>query len=140
MTEMALRFGAPTFRIVRESPGTYRHRPRIETADDAYAILRPLAAEAQEVFVVLLLYARGRALGVVVVSRGTLTATLVHPREIFAPAIETRAASIIIAHNHPTGSAEPSDEDLELTERLIAAGELLGIPVLDSMVIGDGEF
>ncbi|MBI2378917.1 MAG: JAB domain-containing protein [Deltaproteobacteria bacterium] len=87
-----------------------------------------------------MLDARGRAIGVVMISRGTLTSSLVHPREVFAPAISARAASIILAHNHPSGDPSPSDEDFELSERLKVAGAVLGIPVVDSLVLGDDEF
>ncbi len=72
------------------------------------------------------------------VSEGILTASLVHPREVFAPAIREAAAGIVLVHNHPSGDPEPSPEDHEVTARLCAVGELVGIRVLDHVVIGDG--
>jgi DNA repair protein RadC len=71
---------------------------------------------------------------------GTLTASLVHPREVFAPAMEDRAASIIIAHNHPSGSLVISDKDREVTKRIFEAGELLGITLDDHIVIAGDDF
>jgi DNA repair protein RadC len=74
------------------------------------------------------------------VSEGTLTSSLVHPREVFGPAVREAAAAVIVAHNHPSGDPEPSGEDLAVTRRLIEAGRILGVPVLDHVVIGDGAF
>ena len=79
-------------------------------------------------------------LGFNVVSVGSLTAALVHPREVFKPVILANAAAVILLHNHPSGSAEPSAEDRALTERLEHAGELLGIRVLDHIILGDGHY
>lgn len=92
--------------------------------------------EPQEVFVSLMLDAKHRLRGFTEVSRGTLTASLVHPREVFAPAIRELAAAVIVLHNHPSGDPEPSAEDLAVTKRLKDAGELLGIPLLDHVIIG----
>jgi DNA repair protein RadC len=74
-----------------------------------------------------------------VVSVGSLNASLVHPREVFGPALELRAAAVIVAHNHPSGNPKPSSDDLELTARLAKGGELLGVALLDHIVVGDGE-
>jgi DNA repair protein RadC len=76
----------------------------------------------------------------VLVSRGSLNASIVHPREVFRPAIISSAASIVLAHNHPSGDPEPSDEDISITRRLAQVGELLGIPVLDHVVIAKRGF
>ena len=73
-----------------------------------------------------------------IVSVGSLTASIVHPREAFKAAILANAAAVIVSHNHPSGSVEPSPEDIELSRRLREAGELLGIRVLDSIVLGEG--
>lgn len=101
--------------------------------------LRPLLGmEAVEGFWVVCLDARGRVRGWERISMGTLTACLVHPREVFAPAIRRRAASVVVLHNHPSGDPEPSPEDVALTERLEEAGRLLGIPVLDHVVVARG--
>jgi DNA repair protein RadC len=83
---------------------------------------------------------KNRVLGFHVVSVGSLGASLVHPREVFKIAILANAASVILVHNHPSGDPEPSAEDRRVTERLKEAGELVGIPVLDHVVIGDGRY
>jgi DNA repair protein RadC len=99
-----------------------------------------LAQLEREVFLVLLLDGRNRLLGEVRISEGTLTAALVHPREVFAPAIRLAAAAIVLVHNHPSGDPTPSSEDAALTDRLRRAGELIGIKILDHVVVGQGRF
>ena len=90
-------------------------------------------------FVAILLDGK-KVIGFNVVSLGSLTAALVHPREVFKPAILANAANLILAHNHPSGDPEPAAEDRAITERLRHAADLLGITVLDHVVIGDGTF
>jgi len=115
--------------------------PRTLTqAADVHAVARDLELARREHFVAFYLDARNRVLSRETVSVGTLSASIVHPREVFAPAIERRAASIVLAHNHPSGDPEPSDDDLALTRRLVQAGILLGIEVLDHLVIGHGGY
>jgi DNA repair protein RadC len=99
-----------------------------------------LAQLEREVFLVLLLDGRNRLLGELRISEGTLTAALVHPREVFAPAIRLTAAAIVLVHNHPSGDPTPSPEDAALTDRLRRAGELIGIKILDHVVVGQGRF
>jgi DNA repair protein RadC len=91
----------------------------------------------QEHFAVVLLDGRHRVLGDEVVSQGTLTASLVHPREVFRPALRASAAALILVHNHPSGDPTPSAEDRAVTERLARAGEILGIRVLDHVVVAE---
>jgi DNA repair protein RadC len=101
--------------------------------------LRPLLeSEPVERFVALLLNGKHRVMGLADVSRGTLTSSLVHPREVFGPALRAHAAALIVAHNHPSGDPEPSLEDLDVTRRLRDAGRILGVPLLDHLVIGAG--
>ena len=88
----------------------------------------------------LLLDGKNRVQGEVNVSEGSLTAALVHPREVFAPAIRAAAAALVLVHNHPSGDPTPSAEDLAITQRLRQAGELVGIRVLDHVVIGRGRW
>jgi DNA repair protein RadC len=99
-----------------------------------------IGRKPKEHFVVLALNARSIPLGVVTVSIGTLSASLVHPREVFGPAILLNAAAIIVSHNHPSGDVTPSAEDKDATRRLQRAGELLGIPVLDHIIVFSEEF
>jgi DNA repair protein RadC len=116
-------------------------RPSLRSADRVHEQLAPeLRGLSQETFHVLLLDGKHRLLSRQRVSEGTLTSSLVHPREVFRPAVREAAAAVIVAHNHPSGDAEPSAEDLSVTRRLIEAGRILGIPVLDHVVIGDGTY
>ncbi len=94
----------------------------------------------QEEFHVLLLDGRHRLIRVALVTRGTLTASLVHPREVFRHALREAAAAVVLVHNHPSGDPTPSDEDRQLTERLVRVGEILGIPVLDHVVVAETGF
>jgi len=104
-------------------------------------VLRDFIGDApEERFVVVYLDSRHRATSVQEISRGTINASLVHPREVFRGAILNNSAAIVIAHNHPSGDSEPSPEDREVTERLVSAGKLLGIRVLDHVIIGDENY
>jgi DNA repair protein RadC len=95
---------------------------------------------SHEKFIALLLDGRHRVLREEVVSQGTLTASLVHPREVFRPALREAAAALILVHNHPSGDPAPSAEDREVTRRLVRAGELLGVRVLDHVVVAERGF
>lgn len=112
-------------------------KPRVlRGPDDVARHMGPyLSGQMHEGFWVIGLDVRGRPLGTFEVARGTLTACLVHPREVFAPMIGLRAASVIAVHNHPSGDPRPSREDLELTQRLEDAGEVVGFPLLDHVII-----
>lgn len=94
----------------------------------------------QEVFFALLLDSRHRLIREVEVSRGSLNQSLVHPREVFAPALRESAAALVVVHNHPSGDPEPSREDIEVTRRLAEAGEILGVRLVDHVVTGADEF
>ncbi len=117
-------------------------RPTVDVIDNPQAVLRyvgpHLQLEPQETFWSLALDARGRPLALHCVARGTLTACLVHPREVFAPALRCRAHALVVVHNHPSGDPEPSVEDAQLTARLEDAGQLLGIPIVDHVVVARG--
>ncbi|MCZ6689317.1 MAG: DNA repair protein RadC [Planctomycetota bacterium] len=127
--------GRRSVELVRERLGPYRG------ASDVFEYLGPrLAHQEKEVFYVLLLDSKNRLIRDEVVSIGTLTASLVHPREVFRPAIRECSAAIIVAHSHPSGDPTPSKEDIEVTARLRSAGELIGIPMLDHVIIGAGRY
>ena len=132
----------PRFRVELVREGSVKAVSRAITSPaDADALFRSLLGAAdRECFALLLLDTRNQAVGLNIVSVGTLNASLVHPREVFKPALLANAAAILVAHNHPSGDPDPSKEDLALTARLKQAGELLGIPLLDHLVIGDGRF
>jgi DNA repair protein RadC len=110
--------------------------PALCAPGDVLAWCADLRAADRERFVAIDLDARHRVLRRRLVSVGTLTASLVHPREVFAPALRAGAAALVVAHNHPSGDPEPSAEDCALTERLREAARLLGIELLDHLVIG----
>jgi len=113
------------------------HPHAIAGFDDAVALLRPhLVDKKREHFVTLLLDARHRLIRFSPIAVGSLSASLVHPREVFKDAIAASAAAVIMAHNHPSGDPTPSEHDLKLTKRLAQAGALLGIEVLDHVIIG----
>lgn len=112
---------------------------RMRSSRDAVAIVRPyLAGVDREYFIVLLLDRKHTAIGLNTVSIGSLTGSIVAPREVFKPAILANAAAILCAHNHPSGDPQPSAEDRAITTRLMAAGTLLGIELLDHIIVGDG--
>ena len=127
--------GRRSLEVVRERPGPYRG------ARSVFEYLEPeVNGLEKEHFYAMLLDSKNRLIREEVVSVGTLTASLVHPREVFRPAIRDAAASIIVAHNHPSGDPTPSAEDLEITARLRKAGEVIGIPMLDHVIIGAGTY
>lgn len=109
--------------------------PIISSIEKAVEQLSYIRNKRQEHFVVLTLDGANRLISNSVVFQGTLNQSLIHPREIFAKAIEDRAASIIVAHNHPSGNAEPSQNDIQITNKLKGIGNLLGIKVLEHIVV-----
>jgi DNA repair protein RadC len=135
---------APT--MIREAVVRYRgSRRRVAEiircgADVARFIRGVVGGDAREHFVVLMLDGRHRPIAYQVVSVGTATASLVHPREVFQAAVSIGAVAVIVAHNHPSGDPSPSREDREVTERLNRAGEVMGIRLLDSVVVADSGF
>jgi len=99
-----------------------------------------IRSKKKEVFIAMLLDGKNRMIRDVLISEGNLTSSIVHPREVFNPAIKDSAAGIIFVHNHPSGDPAPSREDREITKRLKDAGELIGIKVLDHVIIGNGKY
>jgi DNA repair protein RadC len=94
----------------------------------------------KEYFLTLLLDGKNRIIRRVQVSEGSLNQSIVHPREVFSPAVRESAAAVILVHNHPTGDPAPSSEDIAITRRLKEAGDIMGIKVLDHIIVGDGEY
>lgn len=109
--------------------------PTITRACDAVAQLQELRTVKKEHFVALYLNARNQLVHKETISIGTLNASLIHPREIFKPAIDHLAASIIVAHNHPSGDTEPSHDDLMVTKRITEAGKIMGVDLIDHIII-----
>ena len=114
--------------------------PIIDSPEKAIEQLTDIRDKKQEYFVCLALDGANRLISKRVVSIGTLTASLVHPREVFADAVTDRAASIIVAHNHPSGGLDPSPADREVTRRLKESGELLGIALSDHIIVTKTDF
>lgn len=115
-------------------------RKEIKSPTDAYPFLKHLERQDREHFVVLHLNSRNQVIAIETASIGSLNNGILHPREVFKGAILNNAAAIIIAHNHPSGSTNPSKEDKWMSKRLKEAGEILGIEVLDHLIIGEGCF
>ncbi len=125
----------------RVASHTLRRGEPLRGPEDLYRHFRTRLRDARhEHFLVVLLDGRHRVLRTEPVSRGTLTASLVHPREVFRPAIREAAAAVVLVHNHPSGDPTPSREDREITDRLARAGEILGIRVLDHVVVAEGGY
>lgn len=149
--ELARVPGVGTAQAGRVAAAFHLGRRAVETAaasaravmgpEDIHARLAPrMSGLAQEIFVVLALDVRNVVQGEIEVARGCLTGVDVHPREVFRPLVRRAAAAAVVAHNHPSGDPTPSDADVALTHRLRKAGELIGIPILDHIVIGRGAF
>jgi DNA repair protein RadC len=114
---------------------------RVRSAEDVHRHFYPrLRDTLHERFIALLLDGRHRFLGDLVISQGTLTASLVHPREVFRPAIREAAAAMVLVHNHPSGDPSPSREDAQVTRRLAHAGEILGVRVVDHVIVAEAGY
>ena len=129
--------------LVKEKGAMYDVQKKIASSYDAYKAITEITKvqeEAQEVFGILILDSKNKIVAVHEVSRGALNSSLVHPREVFKPAVLHNAAAIICFHNHPSGDPLPSKEDIETTKRLIKAGKIMGIEVLDHIIVGDDVY
>lgn len=116
-------------------------RVHIGSAQEGADFLMPrLRYAAREQFVAVMLNSKNRVIATEVISEGTLTSSVVHAREVFTPALLHHAAAVIVAHNHPSGDPQPSREDREVTAMLAQSGKVLGIPLLDHLIIGDGAY
>ncbi|ELR97926.1 DNA repair protein RadC [Gloeocapsa sp. PCC 73106] len=124
---------------------TFQFRPNLRATIDspnaaAAAFSHDLMWQSQERFAVLMLDVKNALISTKVITVGTATETLAHPREIFREAIRQGATKLIIAHNHPSGNTEPSQADLSLTEQLLKAAQFLNIPLLDHLILGNGDY
>lgn len=129
--ELASRFSAPTLQ-----PGT-----PFTSSKQVYEVYHPrLRTETREQFLALLLDAKNRVIREVSISQGSLTASIVHPREVFAPVVRDAAAAVLFIHNHPSGDPSPSREDISITDRLCEVGKIMGVQVLDHVIIGSGSY
>jgi DNA repair protein RadC len=109
----------------------------VTTPAAIYKVFEDSAKLAQEVFSIATLNAKNKIIKEHIITMGTVSMSLAHPREVFRPAILDGASAIILTHNHPSGDPSPSAEDVKITKQLISAGEIMGIKVLDHVIIGD---
>ncbi|HEY2956566.1 MAG TPA: DNA repair protein RadC [Candidatus Eisenbacteria bacterium] len=128
---------AAAFELGRRAAERASSGAAIRGPDDVLSQVRDLPRARKEHFVVLLLNARHEVQCRETISIGSLNASIVHPREVFLPAILQSAASVVLVHNHPSGDPEPSEEDLSITRRLVQVGELVGIGVLDHVIVAE---
>ncbi len=129
--------------LVKEKVGRYELPRAIVDPEQAYKAIITITSieeEAQEVFGILILNSKHKIVAVHEISRGTLNRSILHPREVFKPAVLHNAAAIICFHNHPSGDTEPSKDDIEATKRLIEAGKIMGIEILDHIIVGDDRY
>jgi len=131
-----------TLKMVKEDSVPYEV-PVIKSPAEVYQAAKQLLAlheKPEERFCILCLNTKNKIVGVHTISIGSLNASIVHPREVFKAAMLNNAAAIICIHNHPSGDPEPSREDIETTKRLVEAGKIIGIEVIDHVIIGEQEY
>ena len=129
--------------LVKEESHKYEVETRISCPKDIYEVLTKVCriqCNAEEVFILITLNTKNIVTGYFEVHRGTINTSLVHPREVFKRALLNNASNIIVAHNHPSGDPNPSKEDIQITERLKEAGNLLGINLIDHIIVGEDKY
>ena len=140
MSNVAKRINIVSIKMIKEASFLYQTRT-ISSPKDAYEMIKEqLEGLDREQFIIACLNTKNEPTNITVVSVGSLNKAIVHPREVFKTAILSNAASIMAFHNHPSGETTPSQQDIQLTQRLVEAGELLGIKLLDHLIIGDRSF
>lgn len=136
----AKRVNVVTIKMVKESSILYQNR-KISSPSDASILLRNFLEDSdRELLIVCCMDTKNQPTCINIVSIGTLNSSLVHPREVFKAAILGNSSSIIVAHNHPSGDTTPSNEDVNITNRLKEAGKIIGIDLLDHIIIGKNHF
>lgn len=126
-------------KLVRNGKDLYNPK-MLTNPEEVYDFLKEIQDLDREVFYSIHLDNKNRIISCEEISKGSLSGTIVHPREVYKAAILNSASGIIVAHNHPSGEVDPSNEDMEVTKRLYESGEILGIPLKDSIIIGDGKY
>ncbi|KZD32808.1 DNA repair protein RadC [Bacillus cereus] len=138
--QAAKRVNIVSVKLVREASLLYKER-KITSPDSAYELLKGILGEVdREYFVVACLDTKNQPTSINICHIGSLNSSLVHPREVYKTAVLSNAASIIVAHNHPSQNPDPSHEDLEVTKRLMKAGSVLGIELLDHLIICEDRY
>ena len=139
---LRLRIIRPVFEDIAVNEGSekYFQDHSIRNSRDIYELFSHLSRETKEHFIAIHLDTKNRVICIDTISIGSLTGSLVHPREVFKSVLLSSAASIAVVHNHPSGTPEPSADDISITKRLKEAGNFLGIPVIDHIIIGNGSY
>jgi len=139
---LRLRIIRPVFEDIAVNEGSekYFHGNSIKNSRDIYELFSYLSRETKEHFIAIHLDTKNRIICIDTISIGSLTGSLVHPREVFKSVLLSSAASIALVHNHPSGTAEPSADDISITKRLKEAGSFMGIPVIDHVIIGNSSY
>ncbi|RLQ93632.1 RadC family protein [Falsibacillus albus] len=136
----AKRVNIVSLKLVKENSFLYPER-NVRSPEDAYKLLKQFLVEVdREYFIVVCLDTKNQPTTINVCHIGSLNASIVHPREVLKPAILSNSASVIVAHNHPSNDPTPSREDIEVTKRLVEAGKIIGIDVLDHLVVCADKF
>ncbi len=140
MSTMTTKFQGLRLQVVKEEEFPYSCKATLNSPEDVRDLLTKsmeMHLEAEEVFIMVTVDTKNRVTGIFEVSRGSLSSSLVHPREVFKRALLMNAAGIFVAHNHPSGDVTPSTDDTSTTKKLKKAGEVLGVQLLDHLIIGD---
>jgi len=136
----AKRINIVSLKLVKESSILYKERV-IRSPEDGYRLMKHFLGELdREAFIVISLDTKNQPVSINICHVGSLNASIVHPREVMKSAILSNAASIMVGHNHPSGNSTPSREDIEVTKRLVEAGNIVGIELLDHIIVGDESF
>ncbi|WP_092492193.1 RadC family protein [Virgibacillus salinus] len=136
----AKRVNIVSVKLLKETSIMYKNRA-IQSPEDGYELMKEFLGEVdREHFLVVCLDTKNQPTSINVCHVGSLNASVVHPREVFKPAILSNAASLIVGHNHPSGQPEPSQEDINVTKRLSESGKIVGIELLDHIILGDDKF
>ena len=133
----------PTFRLLKEKSSIYNVSKIISSPEKSVKVIEEvfsLSLQTQEVLIVLALNSKNQVIGSFEVHKGSLDSSIAYPREIFKGALLLNSASIIMAHNHPSGNPTPSLEDLQITNRVLEADNIIGINLLDHIIIGENNF
>lgn len=136
----AKRVNIVSLKLVKESSLLYKERS-IRSPEDGYKLMKHFLGDLdREAFIVIALDTKNQPTSINICHVGSLNASIVHPREVMKSAILSNAASIMVGHNHPSGHPSPSREDIEVTRRLVEAGKIIGIDLLDHIIVGDEEY
>ncbi|MFT8390233.1 MAG: DNA repair protein RadC [Sporolactobacillus sp.] len=138
--KQAKRFSVVSLKTVKERSSLYSNR-FIRSPEDSYQCIKSfLECKDREYFIVVTLDTKNQPTSINICHIGDLNSSIIHPREVFKTAVLSNAASILIAHNHPSGVVDPSRQDQEITKRLVSAGNIIGVQVLDHLIIGDEKY